>query len=392
MLCSVDRVDEASALIGRAIAGIEQYAGDEDAQLIPVLENAARVAMAMAQPASAEPYLLRMHALLAAHDLPVHRAESLLTRVAQSRADKPRVVEVHEAAQVAAQSEAPPTAVQQLEPDLDLDLDLDLDADYQPLRDAVAVTDVLLRNTPTGSPLVRRDDDADDAWSTVLNETRSHDALEEMRSGAQAPASDPQLEDSEVAETFALELQRDLHATLPSSALGFTVEYGFTGYEEQSRPRLESSIGAELELTDLPTAIPEPEPVIEIFEPMALPVEAPALELQPGGERATFLRPPARRSSPRGVAVVMPSPSAGVPVQSDRKDGDNELEENDDDAAPKNTLVVQDEPLRERRPFGAALRAGRATAPKSSHGVMIAAIVTVAVGGAAAWVYMHGGF
>lgn len=88
----------------------------------------------------------------------------------------------------------------------------------------------------------------------------------------------------------------------------------------------------------------------------------------------------------------MPSPSAGVPVQSDRKDGDNELAENDDDAAPKNTLVVQDEQLRERRPFGAALRAGRATAPKSSHGVMIAAIVTVAVGGAAAWVYMHGGF
>ena len=363
MLCSVDRVDEASALIGRAIAGIEQYAGDEDAQLIPVLENAARVAMAMAQPASAEPHLLRMHALLAAHDLPVHRAESLLARVAQSRAGKPCAVEVHAAEEVAMQSEAQPTAVQQLEPDLelDLDLDLDLDADYQPLRDAVAVTDVLLRNTPTGSPLVRRGDEADDAWSTVLHETRSHDALEEMRSGAQAPASDPQLEDSEVAETFALELQRDLHATLPSSALGFTVEYGFTGYEEQSRPRLESSIGAEL-------------------------------ELQPGGERATFLRPPARRSSPRGVAVVMPSPSAGVPVQSDRKDGDNELEENDDDAAPKNTLVVRDEQLRERRPFGAALRAGRATAPKSSHGAMIAAIVTVAVGGAAAWVYMHGGF
>ena len=273
--------------------------------------------MAMGQPASAEPYLLRMHALLAAHDLPVHRAEALLARVAQSRINKPCVVEIHAVEEVGAR---------------------------------------------------------------------------ELRSDTQAPASNPPIEDSEVAETFALELPRDLLATLPSSALGFTVEYGFTGYEEQSSSRLESCIGAELELTDLPAALSEPDLAIEIFDPLPATAEGYTLELHSPRERATFLQPPARRSSPRGVAVVMPSPSAGVPVQTGCSDTDGEVEKIDDETAPKNTLVVQDEQLRERRPFGAALRAGRATAPKSSHGVMIAGIVIVTLGGAAAWVYMHGGF
>ena len=345
MLCSVGRAAEASALIGRAIAGIEQYAGDEDAHLIPVLENAARVAMVMSQPASAEPYLLRMHSLLAAHDLPVHRAETLLARVAQSRTDTPRVV--------AAQTDVESSVVTELYDDLDAGIELELhaEADDQPLRDAVAVTDVLLRTTPTGSPLIRRDDGLDDAWSSGRTESTSHDALEDMRSGAQPPTSEPMADDTEVVETFALELERDLHATIPSSALGFTVEYGFTGYEEQSLP---------------------------------------PLELHPGAESATCLRPPAPRSSPRGVAVVMPSPSAGVPRAGGN--GATDSDECDDAAAPKNTLVVQGERTRERRPFGAALRAGRATAPKSSHGAMIAAIVTIVVGCAAAWAYLHGGF
>ncbi len=347
MLCSVDRAVEASALIGRAIACIEQYAGDEDPHLIPVLENAARVAMVLSQPASAEPYLLRMHALLAAHDLPLHRAEALLARVAASRTATPRAVD----AQTAVESSVRTELHDDLDAGPELELDLRDEADDQPLRDAVAVTDVLLRTTPTGSPVIRRDDGLDDAWSSSRIESTSHDALEEMRSGAQPPTSEPMADDSEVVETFALELERDLHATLPSSALGFTVEYGFTGYEEQS---------------------------------------SATLEVRDGAETSAFLRPPAPRSSPRGVAVVMPSPSAGVPVAG--VEGASDAGECDDDAAPKNTLVVQGELIRERRPFGAALRAGRATAPKSSHGVMIAAIVTVAAGGVAAWAYLHGGF
>ncbi len=85
MLGSTGRSDEAMALIARAIAGIERSAGDEELQLSYVLENAARLAMAAAQPSTAEPYLLRLHALLAAHDLPTDRADVLLASVAQHR-------------------------------------------------------------------------------------------------------------------------------------------------------------------------------------------------------------------------------------------------------------------------------------------------------------------
>lgn len=413
MLCAVDRAPEGMALMERAIAAIEHFAGDEDAHLIPVLENAARIAMAMAQPATAEPFLLRMHSLLAAHDLPVDRAEALLARVAESRAPTPRAVAAQPELEqgrteqpVVERDSAEQTAraheVERQRVDLGAGLELEpvADADDQPLRDAVAVTDVLLRTTPTGSPIIRRDDGADDSWNSAGN-APSYGALEEMRSGAQAPTSEPVADDSEVVETFALELERDLHATLPSSALGFTVEYGFTGYEEQSTPRMESNLGAELELAEelaeLPAPAPspssvhqEPEPAIEIFEPVAMPAAPAPLELHAGAESAPFLRPVSPRSSPRSVAVVMPSPSAGVAAL--RTDGADSHGTDDDSSATGNTLVLPDDSTRERRPFGAALRAGRATAPKSSHGVMIAAIVTVAVGGAAAWVYLHGGF
>jgi len=369
MLCSVDRADEAAALLKRAIAGIEQYAGDEDARLIPVLENAARVAMVMSEPASAEPYLLRMHSLLAVHNLPVDRAESLLARVAQARAGAPRAF------------------------DLEPVPELHSDADDQPLRDAVVVTEGLLRTTPTGSPIIRRAEVLDDGWSSAHHAITPNGALEVLRFGTQTPMTEPLADDADVVETFALELERDLQATLPSSPLGFAVEYGFSGYEDQSVPKLDTTISGDLELVDLPVPVlltDAPEPVIEIFEPVFVTTAATPLEVQPGAEVAAFLRPPTRRSSPRSIAVVMPSPSAGVPAHGGSDASD--LDEGDDDSEPKNTLMVREELPREHRPFGAALRAGRATAPQSSRGMVLAAIATLGLGGAAAWVYLHGGF
>ena len=86
MLASTGRAEEGMTLISRAIAGIERSAGDEDLHLSFVLENAARLAMSAGQPATAEPYLLRLHALLAEHDLPTDRADALLARVSEHRA------------------------------------------------------------------------------------------------------------------------------------------------------------------------------------------------------------------------------------------------------------------------------------------------------------------
>lgn len=91
MLASCGRGEEAMMLVQRAIAAIEHRVGDEDARLAIVLENAARIALALGSPANAEPLLLRLHALLHAHGLSTGRADKLLAKVAEVR-DQQRVV------------------------------------------------------------------------------------------------------------------------------------------------------------------------------------------------------------------------------------------------------------------------------------------------------------
>ncbi|MFO0229247.1 tetratricopeptide repeat protein, partial [Gemmatimonas sp.] len=98
MLASGGRLDEATALIQRAIAGIEHRVGEEDERLAPVLENAARIALASGQPANAEPLLLRLHALLDAHDRSTASADLLLAQVAAVRAHQRAAVAVPAAA------------------------------------------------------------------------------------------------------------------------------------------------------------------------------------------------------------------------------------------------------------------------------------------------------
>ena len=282
MLCAAGRTDEAAALIHRAIVGVEHHAGDEDLRLVPLLENAARVAMAIGQPAAAEPHLLRLHALLAAHDLPVESAEFLLRKVAMSRNQRRPATPAEQAVAenavagqaIAAHSAAGPSpapaaasldAPADTPPDLRADVAIEhadalelvgdtrtielqaipretlretpreipretpsFDADDQPLRDAVALTGVLLRTTPTGAPVVRHRDANADVWraSEVPDDNplphhlperglahvregdvreavahiasqahaesvQSHDALETMRSRTLAPIADP---------------------------------------------------------------------------------------------------------------------------------------------------------------------------------------------------------
>lgn len=180
MLASAGRLDEATMLVQRSISAIEHRVGDEDARLAIVLENAARIALASGQPANAEPLLIRLHALLDAHELSTSRADALLTRVANVRAAQQAIghtgaaggtvdasttaheargpvdaeeghVEVHDETPVAlpafdgedaAQVYAHATVAEHEE------------WEDQPLRDAVAVTDVLLRTTPSGVPIV----------------------------------------------------------------------------------------------------------------------------------------------------------------------------------------------------------------------------------------------
>lgn len=178
ILATAGRLDEATALVQRAIAGIEHRVGEEDARLAIVLENAARIALASGSPANAEPLLLRLHALLDAHELSTSRAEQLLSRVAHARAHQPvvepapAVVAVADEETVAAHlvDPATPAAAESRSRDESLSAFDDDEAlprvyahatiaeqeewEDQPLRDAVAVTDILLRTTPSGVPII----------------------------------------------------------------------------------------------------------------------------------------------------------------------------------------------------------------------------------------------
>ncbi len=349
MLCATGRADEASALIGRAIAGIERSAGDEDARLIPVLENAARVAMVLAQPASAEPYLLRMHALLAAHDLPVSRAEALLARVAEARGargvcdsrapESPAAApDLLVAAPVAvdqewqrAELDEPPVAQQEQAMEQDEQaMEQEEQAIEQPYGGVeLEIVGVLPLPTPDSSPSVHGDSGASEVWSSAYAEAFTHDSLELME-----PSLDP----------------------LPPSALGFSVQHGFTGYEEQHHLGGQSMLGAELELTDLP-------------EP-AYAQTAPAQIATVDGAVAAAQYPlavvvDAERSTPAVSFTYAPDPQR----------------------AP----AGQDEVARDRRPFATALRTGRAATPQRSRGVLIGVVVTLATGAAAAWFRLQGG-
>lgn len=170
MLGSAGRLDEAQALAQRAISAAERHVGDDDARLAVIVENAARLAMAAGAPAKAEPLLHRMHALLTLHNLPATRADQLLAMVtaAGSRTDgtgiegrantdspvMPTSPAVSVAPAVAttpvdhAAAPAPPRGAAEAVP-LALPSALP-EWEDQPLRDAVAMTNLLLRATPAG--------------------------------------------------------------------------------------------------------------------------------------------------------------------------------------------------------------------------------------------------
>jgi hypothetical protein len=136
MLASAGQYDEAWTLMQQVIVSVEHGVGAEDTRLTIVLENAARIALASDNTAAAKPLLLRLHALLDQHQLPTAPADSLLAEIASGHAPaqalRVQTLQVEE--------QAPVTALEEWED--------------QPLRDAVSVTDELLRATPSGVPSV----------------------------------------------------------------------------------------------------------------------------------------------------------------------------------------------------------------------------------------------
>ena len=162
MLGASGRLSEAKALIQRAIAAAERHVGDDDVRLVSMLDNAARLALADGDPASAEPLLLRLHALLDARGMSTFRADRLIDRIEPLRTRANMLRDPAQRADVAAAESALAAALTAAERAAGAEQAVYAHAsvteqaehaeweDDQPLRDAVAVTDVLLRTTPPG--------------------------------------------------------------------------------------------------------------------------------------------------------------------------------------------------------------------------------------------------
>ncbi len=334
MLGACGRLDEARALIQRAIAAVEQHVGDEDVRLVVILDNAARLALAAGDPASAEPILLRLHALLGAHGLSTQRADLLLARVAavRTRADATEIAAApaearRDVADVAVYAHASILELDALEilggpdgqdvahaqdvPDVPDAPDAQDDWDDQPLRDAVALTDVLLRATPSGviaiQEAVHHDLDILAAFETVVDPTAA--PMVDLADDLSTPTLDIALD---LADDFALAPPAD---AVPSTALGFTVDHT-PGASDAYVPPLDAGnelMGLELDdaLADALLNVPTP-PVRQHDVPVAVPVAVPVVASEPFSALNAPLRPPVHHAESEVPYGFGPPPAAVV--------------------------------------------------------------------------------
>ncbi len=323
MLGSTGRLDEAQALIQRAISAVERHVGDDDARLAVMLENAARLALAAGTPANAEPLLLRLHALLDAHGMSTERADRLLAMVAavRSRADANRV-EAQRASNRAAARRADAARASAIATATDVavyahasidEQDAQAEWDDQPLRDAVAITDVLLRTTPSGviaiPQPVNHDAEILAAFETVVD--TPVEPMMELVDDLPTPTVD-----------IALDLADDFGVPLPalgepSMALDFTIEHSLGGSDAPA-PTLDAStdlMGLELDdaLADSLVDVPTHRPALELEEEAFSRIEeaAPAV-IEPLSALNAPLRQPVRHVEPAMAHGFGPPPAALV--------------------------------------------------------------------------------
>ncbi len=337
ILATADRRDEAMTLVQRAIAAVERHVGEEDPRLTVVLENAARIALSTGAAASAEPFLLRLHALLALHDESTESADRLLARIAEVRtmqSGTPRAAvpvatppgatpavprEPMASAAVPAAPAASPVGDQSRELAADLsrrlppDFPVDVEWEDQPLRDAVALTDVLLRTTPSGVPAIpgpeivqampeipemsaATPDATPTAEPLVLDFAVHHGLIDEEYLEAPRAPITPTLELVDAIEPTEIREDREVEASVSG-----IVESVSEAAMPPSIVQPDVSM-ASVEATDMvvPGASPADAPPADI---PAAPVPAPT---SPSSQ-------PQR--SPRSVAVVLPTPHAGSAVE-----------------------------------------------------------------------------
>lgn len=323
MLASAGRLDEATMLMQRSISAIEHRVGEEDARLAIVLENAARIALAAGQPANAEPLLIRLHALLDVHELSTARADTLLARVAEVRTAQHAaqtapgeavpaaaatvvtstlVADAHEAdarEEVEVRTETP-VALSAFDDDAaariyaHASIAAHEEWEDQPLRDAVAVTDVLLRTTPGGVPVIPAAPGLEpptlDESAVTLEEADA--LLDTMDLTDVLPA--PSLREPDAGDLLSLE-------PTPAGGIEFDLDLAFDESEASGTSSL-----ADLDMVDFAPADLESSPeVVPADPPMPEPASpAPAPTPIRGTERLTI-----------GFAVEHGMPDDDAPMQ-----------------------------------------------------------------------------
>lgn len=139
------QVDHALSLLNRAIASVELKLGDGSGLLVAMLlDNAARLLLTANQPSAAERYALRMLSLLRSLNENTEPAEQLLAMAANARTNHqstPSAVPAHTFG----------------------DADSTNASDDLLLREAIAETDELLRNTPSSNLVVPENADLMDS-------------------------------------------------------------------------------------------------------------------------------------------------------------------------------------------------------------------------------------
>lgn len=338
MLGSLGRLDEAHALVQRAIAAVEGHVGDEDVRLVTMLENAARLALAAGAPAKAEPVLLRLHALLDVHGMPTARADHLLAVVAQLRAG----------AEVAPVATHTPVAMDMVEL-LPVEASFD-EWDDEPLRDAVAMTDLLLRRTPAGviaiPELAPRDADLVAAFERVVLTP-----LEPLEDLIDEPVSAPM--------GIVLELTDDFDMVdVPGDAASVS---------EHTRAR---APWADVGGADAPGA--------EMPAADAQPADAMSFEFDDAFDDA--LRPAVRHEEPSAPDVIAPTPAPPVRATTDGAPSRAAVQPTGEarPSAPRPRTPPVDR--RSRRP--------RAAPPGISVARIATAVAVAVAAGAVAWYFL----
>jgi hypothetical protein len=384
MLGAVGRLDEAQALLHRAIAAAERHVGDDDARLVVMLENAARLALAAGRPANAEPLLRRLHRLLTVHGMSTDRADRLLAMVAAVRARAETNRTDASRAEVAVYAHASIDDQAALE-----------EWDDQPLRDAVAVTDGLLRTTPLGVIMIQEpvhyDTDILAAFETVVDTPVG--AMIDLVDERPTAAVDITLD---LADDFGLPLPADTGALL---ALDFTVEHGLAE-SHLPAPMLDAStdlMGLELDdalagaLVDVPTRRPSRElappvpsriedPAPAVREPLSAlnaPLRQPVRHVEPPLVHG-FGPPPATLVTPGdGSEPMPPMPRTTTPVPRAPMRGPD---------APE---VAGVNPLSAARPVGSPMPDRQRKAEGGSRvGLIVGGVAAAAAAGGAVWYFL----